>query len=436
MIGGNHIEILGREILRDGSVTVQASLSLADARRIAIAAQGLGGGRPSGGIGIRRLAGQVERLGLVQIDSVNVLARAHYLPLHARLGAYDPGLLDAAATDARHLFEYWGHEASLIPVAMQPLFRWRMARAAQGIGIWRGVATFGRERQDFIRAVRDRIAAEGPMTAGAFDQGRRGAGGWWGWGEAKQALEWLFWAGEITTRRRQGGFERLYDLTERVLPAEVMEVATPDVADAHRALADIAARALGIATVSDIADYFRLATAETRPAIADLVEAGRLLPVEVEGWRQPAFLHVEAPAPKGCRSDALLAPFDPLVWERDRAERLFGFRYRIEIYVPAEKRVHGYYVLPFLMGEHLAARVDLKADRKAGALLVRGAHVEPGHPRGKVAARLAPRLQVMAGWRGLARVEVEPPGDLAPALSGALLATAGDQAYSAVSTRG
>ena len=396
------------------------TVSLIEARRIALRAQGFGGTRATGRPGVVKLARAVERLGLVQIDSVNVLARAHYLPLHARLGAYEQASLDAASLDARHLFEYWGHEASLIPVAMQPLFRWRMARAADGIGIWRGVAQFGRERQAFIHAVLARIAAEGPMAAGDFDQGARGAGGWWGWGEAKRALEWLFWTGAITTRRRRGGFERLYDLTERVLPAPVMAAPTPAPADAHRALVDIAGRALGIATASDLADYFRLAGAEARAAIADLVEAGRLVPVAVEGWRQPAYLHAEAPRPAGVRQDALLAPFDPLVWDRDRAERLFVFRYRIEIYVPAEKRVHGYYVLPFLMGEHLAARVDLKADRQGGRLLVRAAHLEPGHQPGRVAERLAGRLAVMAGWLGLDQVVVEPVGDFAPALTAAV----------------
>ena len=381
------------------------TLSLREARRIALHAQGFGRARPEDAIAARHLKRTLDRLHLHQIDSVNVLERAHYLPAFSRLGPYDKGLLDGAAwgtPKTRSLFEYWAHEASLLPVEHHPLLRWRMARADRGEGCYEGLKPFATTNRAAAQAVLDRLAADGPMSASDFE-GAKGAGGWWGWGEPKRALEWLFWAGHITTATRRGTFERVYDLPERVIPGAILAVPTPDEATAQRALIDLAGQALGVATAGDLRDYFRLGPEEGRAGIAALLELGRLREVQVRGWTKPAYLHAEARLPRKIDSRALLAPFDPLVWERARTERLFGFRYRIEIYVPAEKRLHGYYVLPFLLGERLVARVDLKADRAAGRLLVKGIHREPDAPP-ETDAALAAELDAMARWLGL-----EPP---------------------------
>ena len=381
-------------------------LSAREARRIALAAQGFDRPRPEAGVTRRALAGTLARVHLHQVDSVNVLVRAHYLPAFSRLGSYDRGLLDEAAWGAsrsRRLFEYWAHECSLLPLGLHPLLRWRMARADRGIGCYGGLRHFAGEARPVALAVLERIRAEGPMAAGDFENGR-GKGGWWGWGETKGALEWLFWAGHLTTATRRGTFERVYDLPERVLPPALLALPTPDEAEAHRALVELSAQALGVATAGDLRDYFRLGPEEARAAIRDLVAAGRLREVDVEGWPALGYLHAEARVPRRIGARALLAPFDPLVWERSRAERLFGFRYRIEIYVPAEKRQHGYYVLPFLFGDRLVARVDLKADRAAGRLLVKGLHWEPDAPP-EAAEALGAELGAMAGWLGLAGPE-------------------------------
>ncbi|WP_114950690.1 winged helix-turn-helix domain-containing protein [Sphingosinicella terrae] len=387
------------------------SVTLAKARRIALAAQGFAGGAS------RPLA-IVGRLGVLQIDSVNVLARAHYLPVFSRTGGYDRDALDAAAWGCgrRRLFEYWAHEASLLPVELQPLLRWRMARAERGEGTWAGMRAFAGERRHEAEAVLERIRAEGPLAASDFDEGK-GRGGWWEWGHTKRVLEWLFWAGLVTTATRRGGFERVYDLPERVLPPAILDLPTPDEKDAQRTLLARAAAAVGIATAGDLRDYFRLKPNDALPRIDELVEAGTIRPVRVDGWKQPAFVHAQAKRPRRrLRTQALLAPFDPLVWHRPRLERLFGVHYRIEIYTPADKRVFGYYVLPFLMDEAIVARVDLKADRQAGLLRVRAAHAEPNAPD-ETAPRLMEELRRMAEWLGLGGVAVEPSGDLAPALS-------------------
>ncbi|MCG5243872.1 winged helix-turn-helix domain-containing protein [Azospirillum doebereinerae] len=399
------------------------TLSLREARRIAIAAQGLAASpsadtAPAEARHVRKMVG---RLGLVQIDSVNVLVRSHYLPLFSRLGAYEAGLLDRLAYGGKRrcLFEYWGHEASLIPVEQQPLFRWRMARAERGDGIYGELARFAAERRPYIDSVLAEVAARGPLGASELSEAGRGQGGWWGWSDGKRAVEFLFWAGLLTTAGRRG-FERLYDLPERVLPATVLATPTPDEAEAQRALLRIAARAHGIATERDLRDYHRLDPADARLRIAELVEAGDLLPVTVEGWAKPAYLAPDARRPRKVGPRALLSPFDSLIWERQRTERLFGLRFRLEIYTPAEKREHGYYVLPFLMDERIAARVDLKSDRKAGTLLIQAAHAEPDSAHGPVADALAVELRRLAGWLGLGRVTVVGAGDLAPALANAL----------------
>ena len=381
-------------------------LSLALARRVALAAQGFGRPRPEA-VNQGHLARTVGRLGLHQIDSVNVLVRAHYLPAFSRLGAYDRGLLDRAAwsprRSERRLFEYWAHEASLLPFELQPLLRWRMARADRGDAGWPRMRAFARERRAEAEAALARIRDQGPLAASEFEGGRS-ASGWWEWSQAKHALEFLFWAGHVTTARRRGSFERVYDLTERVIPPRVMALPTPGEAEAQRGLVELSARALGVATAVDLRDYFRLRPDEARAAIDALVEEGVLEPVAVEGWRGPAFLHRDARRPRRIAGQALLAPFDPLVWERARTERLFGFRYRIGIYTPADKREHGYYVLPFLMDGALVARVDLKADRARSRLLAQQVTLEPGAPA-ETRARLRTELELMASWLDLKKVE-------------------------------
>jgi uncharacterized protein YcaQ len=397
---------------------MRASLSAAQARRVALAAQGFADGlrdRPADGWALRKV---LSRVGLLQIDSVNVLTRAHYLPLFARMGPYDPVLLDRAFMQApRRLFEYWGHEASLLPVATQPLLRWRMASASEDA--WGGMRRVAEEHPGLVADVLATVAERGPISASELathhgDVPRR-SGPWWDWSHTKRALEFLFWSGQVTSARRRG-FERLYDLPERVLPRAVVDTPTPDVADAQRELVRIAARAMGVATERDLRDYFRLPVADARARVGELVEEGALLPVTVAGWDGgQAYLDPAARVPRSLHARALVGPFDSLVWERPRAERVFGFRYRIEIYVPAPKRVHGYYVLPFLLGDTLVARVDLKADRKAGLLLVQAAWAEDGAPP-ETAAELAAELELMAGWLGLGGVAVADRGDLAPAL--------------------
>ena len=380
-------------------------LSLRAARRVAVAAQGFGAPRPAT-VNQGHLRRTINRLSLHQIDSVNVLVRAHYLPAFSRLGSYDRTLLDAAAwgrPSERRLFEYWAHEASLLPLTMHPLLRWRMAAAERGEAGWTGMRPFATERRAEADAVLARIAAEGPMAASDFEGGRSRSG-WWEWGDTKRALEWLFWAGLITTRTRRGGFERVYDLTERVIPAAVLALPTPEPRDAHRALVERAAASLGVATGSELRDYFRLSPEDARVAVETLREERVLVPVAIEDLSRPAFLHRDARRPRRIEGQALLAPFDPLIWERSRTERLFGFRYRIGIYTPVEKRTHGYYVLPFLMNGALVARVDLKADRQRSRLLVQSSTLEDGAPP-DTADRLGIELETMAAWLGLDCIE-------------------------------
>ena len=379
-------------------------LSLAEARRIALAAQGFGGPRPKHVTSARWL-NTIDQLSLHQIDSVNVLVRAHYLPAFSRLGPYDRSLIDTAAWGSRkkrRLFEYWAHEASLLPLPLHPLLRWRMARADRGEVGWKGLRVFAGERRAEAEAFLKRIRNEGPRAASDFEE-KRTRSGWWEWSDAKRALEWLFWAGHITTATRRGSFERVYDLTERIIPAEILALPTPDEKEAQRALIERAARALGLATAQELRDYFRLGPNDARQAIDSLVEAGVLEPVEVPGWAHLAYLHRDALRPRRISARALLAPFDPLVWERSRAMRLFDFHYRIEIYTPPEKRQHGYYVLPFLLGERLIGRLDLKADRQAGRLLVHAVHLEPHAPADAMDA-ISEELAALADWLGLAEI--------------------------------
>ncbi len=411
--------------LRRGGLRSSATLSAAEARRVVLAAQGFAQPRPPAPTRQQLLA-TIRRLGLLQIDSVNILVRSHYLPLFSRLGGYPATALDAMAFSPpsgnrrrpRPLFEYWGHEASLLPVETYPLLRWRMERAARSDGIYGSLASLLRRRPALVSDVLAEVAANGPLRASELerrlnpDSPAARSSPWWGWSDTKRALEFLFWSGQVTAAARTSSFERLYDLPERVFPPEILAAPAPPEEEAQRALVEIAARALGVATERDLRDYFRLDPADSKQRVAELVEAGRLLPVAVEGWTAPAFLDPAARFPRrAVEARALLSPFDSLVWERARTERLFGFRYRLEIYTPAPKRVFGYYVLPFLLGERIVGRVDLKADRAAGTLRVLAAHAEPDLPQpGDVAPALRLELQALAAWLGLPAVDLRAHG--------------------------
>jgi len=386
---------------------LKSELSASEARRIAVTAQGFNALSRRGIVGAAQLRKSIDRLGLLQIDSVNVLVRAQYLPLFSRLGSYDPAVLDAlVATKPRRFFEYWGHEASLLPIDCHPLLRWRMARALRGKGVWRQLEAYASGKRAEADALLDRIKAEGPLAASDV-AGSRASKGMWVWSDAKHALEWLFWAGLVAATHRRGSFERVYDLPERVLPRATLQLPTPSGVDARRALLARSAQALGVATADDLRDYYRIPAADVRLPIEQLVEEGTVIPVRVRGWRQQAYLHKDARAGRKIQGAALLSPFDPLVWHRPRTERLFAFRYRLEIYTPAHKREHGYYVLPFLLDGALVARVDLKADRKAGTLIVQRARFEPGAPR-CAAEGLIEELRLMASWLGLPDLAIAP----------------------------
>jgi uncharacterized protein YcaQ len=365
-----------------------------------------------------------DSVSLIQIDSVNVVCRSQELPLWARLGSHERDVI-AQLSQRKVIFEYWAHEASLMPVAFQPLLRWRMAEAATRS--WRVVRTILQRDPGYVSAVRDEVHARGAVTSRELES--RGPGprpkrvnSWWSWDDRKRALAYLFWAGEVTATRSTTTFERVYAPLDRVLPASVLATPTPAPDDARKELLVHAARALGVATLRDLADYFRITVPIARPLVAELAEARRLLPVAVEGWREPAYLHPDAPPPRKVTGQTLLSPFDSLIWYRQRAERVFGFTYRIEIYTPAEDRKHGYYVLPFLLGDSLVARVDVKSDRAAGALLVHAAYAEPGAPSATASA-LASELVAFARWLGLERVALGRRGDLARPLARALRAS-------------
>ncbi len=398
------------------------SLSAAQARRISLRACGLDTPRPTGRIDRRHLRRVVGQLGLVQLDSVNVCVRTQYLPFFSRLGPYDRDLLDRLAYRDNELFEYWGHVASLVDVAHHPFLRWRMAADHH----WGSLARVADEHPDLVAALEAEVLANGPLSAGELDDTERRKGPWWGWGDTKRALEYLFWSGRIGALRR-GNFERVYCHPADAVPPAVLDAPTPDDETAKRALLVQAAAAHGVGTARDLADYWRQPITEVRTLLTDLVADGALEPIEVEGWREPAYLHPGATLPRSVDACALVSPFDQAMWERDRVARLHDFDYRIEIYVPKPQRRHGYYVLPFLLGDTYVARVDLKADRSGSRLLVQSAHAEPDlHARGtdpvEVADRLRTELRLMATWLGLDDVHVARRGDLAPAL----LAAGGD----------
>lgn len=406
---------------------------------MAVAAQGLNRPRAAGPRTMRHVQGVIDRLGLLQIDSVNVLARAHLLPLFSRLGPYDTGLLDRAtasgryarrtgraATADRRLVESWAHVAAYVPPSTWPLLAFRRRSFAEEYD-WGELDGVRLPDAPQVAEVRDLIAAEGPLSASQIhdrfvSEGRsvrHKRGTWWSWSTEKRVVEHLFFTGEVVSAGRNAQFERLYDLPERVLPA--MALGEVPELEAKRALLELGARAHGIGVARCIKDYYRLKGPVADRALADLVEEGVLLPARVEGGSEQWFLHRDALRPRRATGQALLAPFDPLVWERKRLERLFGMRYRIGIYTPAAQRVDGYYVLPFLEDSQLTARVDLKADRAAGVLRVQSAHAEPTLTA-DTPTRLAAELTEMAGWLGLAAVSVQAKGTLSPALQSAVAA--------------
>ena len=394
------------------------SLSNLQARRVALAAQGFTD-RPHATASMATLERTLARTGVLQVDSVNVLQRAHYMPLYSRMGAYDQDLLRRASQRRpRRMVEYWAHVQAFMPVDLWPVMQHRMAGYRAQRGKWGFVADASLE-PGVLAAVRER----GPVTArdleAEFADERRRKDHWgWNWSEARKVLDYLFLVGDVAIAGRTSQFEVLYDVPERVLPAAVLALPTPSRQDAGLELVRRAARSHGVGTVRCLADYYRMSVADTRAAVETLVEAGELEPVQVQGWRQAAYLHTAARVPRRVAARALLSPFDPVVWERSRAEALFGFRYRIEIYVPAHKRIHGYYVLPFLLGDAIVARVDLKADRATGRLLVRSAWAEAA-AAAETADELAVELGRLAGWLGLTGTVVEQRGDLAPALAAA-----------------
>ncbi len=394
---------------------IVTTLSLDQARRIALAAQGFDRPRPLGRIDIRHLRRAIRTMNLLQIDSVNVAVRSHYMPLFSRLGPYPMALLDDMAYRRRELFEYWGHVASLLPIEDYPLFRWRMNHAT----VWRSISKIEQEHPGYLDGILEEIRHRGPSAVSDLDDPGERTGPWWGYGKGKEALEWHFTNGALTVADRRN-FARVYELAERWVPSAIYNAPMPTREEAQRRLLERGARAHGVGTGKDIADYYRIRMPEARPRLAELVEQGVLEKVEVEGWNRPAYLHRDATAPRRISARALLTPFDPVVWERDRVERLFGFHYRIEIYVPEPQRQYGYYVMPFLLGDRLVARVDLKADRKAGVLRVPGAYHEDGVDVPTVAAELADELGTMASWLGLTGVVVAGNGNLARSLRGAL----------------
>ncbi len=399
-------------MVRSTSTTVE--LSRAEARRLALGAQGFTDPRPTGRIDRRHLRRVVDRMGLIQIDSVNVLVRSQELPLFARLGPHPRSLIHDAT---RHgdLFEFWVHEACHVPIELHPFQRWAMTDHPR----WTSLRRWAAERRSLVDNVLDRVRSEGPIVASDLAMRDRPKGTWWDWDDGKRALEHLFRTGEVAARRRPNDFARLYDLAERMIPADVLALPGPPAHEAKKELLVRAAKHHGVGTAADLTDYHRLA--HTRTLLAELVEEGRLVPASVEGWSQAAFTHPDATIPRRVSARALLSPFDPVVWNRDRIERLFGFHYRIEIYVPAAKRRYGYYVLPFLLGDELVARVDLKADRASATLLVQSAFGETGIDEQYVAGELAAELTSMAQWLGLdAGISVAGRGDLAPALARAI----------------
>ncbi len=389
------------------------SLSTAQARRIALVAQGFRDPRHTTPT-MRTLSRTLARTGVLQVDSVNVLQRAHYMPLFSRMGPYDVELLRRASERRpRRMIEFWAHVQAFMPVGLWPVMKHRMDRyrTSPRWGDWQ------RSNPQVVARMLEEVRRRGASTARQLDDGApRDKTNWgWNWSEARKALDYLFLVGDLAIASRNSAFECVYDLPERVLPPHVLTTPTPEPADAHRELVRRAAMSHGVGTEQCLRDYFRMEVAEVKPAIRSLVDDGELLPVAIEGWKRPAYLHRDATLPRRVRARALLSPFDPVVWERERTQRIFGFRYRIEIYVPAPKREYGYYVLPFLLGNRIVGRVDLKADRRSGRLLVQASYSEEQAPP-ETAYELAEELRDLAAWLELDEIVVAPRGDLAEAV--------------------
>lgn len=390
---------------------VDVELSIGEARRVALAAQGFG--RTYAGSDLARLSAVLDHVGVLQIDSVNVLVRSQELPIFARIGDHDRAVVTNAVSRGK-LFEYWVHEASLAPVDVHRLMRWKMARPHPWFG------DYYSRNKSLVERLYGRVRDDGPLKAADVSMRVGKKGTWWDWDDAKRALEYLFYAGRVTTRARDTDFARVYDLPERVLPAKALDASTPSELDARRELLRRAAGHLGVATFSDLADYHRQKPREARTALDSLVADSTLRLASVEGWAEPAYVPKRVTIPRSVEACALLSPFDSLVWNRDRNERLFGFHYRIEIYTPKPKRRFGYYVLPVLCNERLVGRLDMKADRQAGALRVEAAFLEPGVSARSVVAPIAGQLRAMGEWLGLGDIAVGRRGSLAAPLASAL----------------
>lgn len=396
-------------------------ISISQARRIALAAQGFAEARPRGRVDRRHLRKAMGKLQLLQLDSVPVVIRTQYMPLYSRLGPYRADLLNEVAYDSDEWFEAWSHEASLLPVEMEPWLRWSKARTREG-QTWGNLYSLAKKDPGYIKAVLDQVEAKGPLAARDLEEPRRRSGDWWGSRSGGAvALDWLYRIGELGVRR-DSRFNKQFDLLERIVPAEIRKRPTPSVESSLDELLLRSARAHGIATADCLVDYFRLPVRPAKARLEILVEEGKLGASSVEGWKKPAYRHPDAKLPRQIRAHALLSPFDPVVWNRKRISALFDFEYRIEIYTPAEKRKFGYYVLPFLMGEEIVARFDLKTDRETKTLRVLAAHIEPNLKVGKVASAAARELEALARFLGADRVEVGRKGNLAKSLRSESLA--------------
>ncbi len=392
------------------------TIPLDRARRIALGAQGFADAKPTGAANVRHFRRAMDRMTILQVDSVNVICRSHFLPMFARLGSYDRDKLDHWLWQSRENFEYFNHVASLTSVEHQPNIRFRMHHPR-----WvKGLADFEREKPGYVESVLTEIDERGGLSVGDLDDPGGRTGPWWGYSKGKIALEYLYLTGQLMISNRDKNFKLVYDTPNEVLPIEIAQQPTPTPEDSFKALLMLGAKSHGIGTATDLADYFRLKMPQARPALKQLVADGELEMVQVEGWTEPAYLHPEAKTPRSISASTFLTPFDPVCWFRPRAERLFDFHYRIEIYVPEPKRVYGYYVLPFLHGDRLVGRADIKADRQAGMLLAKGVFGEAGADPDVVAPAMAKNLAEMAEWLGLDGVEVGKKGDLAGAVAEAV----------------
>lgn len=383
------------------------AMTLNQARRIAISAQGFEGASKSRYSTWKRLQASLDKTQLLQIDSVNAVCRSHYLPLFSRTGLYQQSVLDKHTLEIenREVFEYWGHEASLMPLDLHPLFRWRMQNAEQGKGVYKMLAKFADENSKYLKQIYQRVESAGPTTAGQLEEERKTAG-WWQWSKSKMALEYLFCTGRITTSHRHN-FQRYYDITERVIPSNILDAATPTLVDAHKQLLLRAAKAHGVATEPDLRDYFRLGAKECKIALRELIEDKALIPVQVQSWASQAFIPKDLEPGRQVRASAVLSPFDPLVWFRDRGERLFDFHYRLEIYTPAKKRKFGYYVLPVLHNEKIVGRIDVKASRKTETLLVHAIFAETRGQTDALIKALLNQLPMLMRFLGLHSISVD-----------------------------